>query len=142
MAARLVVTAIVVGFVTAGITTAVMQKQVEEIREDLALAQTEAETYAGDLEEAEEQAEEAEAELDKLKRETQKMEDAAASALDVQGDLQTELEAAYAAIQQLQTDLARATRRGPSSIRCVDGLSVSEIVSGEIDPCQEWEADY
>lgn len=142
MAARLVLTALVVAMVTAVITGSISQGQVRDVEVKLADALAEAEEYEADLNEAEARARTAENALSKLKREAEAQEAEAALALDAQGDLQTELEAAYAAIQQLQADLATATRRGPRSIRCVDGLSVSEIVSGDIDPCQEWQADY
>lgn len=65
-----------------------------------------------------------------------------------QEEVQTALEEAAALISSqrshifdLEGQLARSQRR-PSGVRCSDGLSVNEIVSGHVDPCSEWEFDY
>lgn len=90
---------------------------------------------------AEQEANDAKDEAEEAKKQQRAL-DAARSETDVALEEAAALiSSQHSYILDLEAQLARAQRR-PSGLRCSDGLSVNEIVSGDVDPCSEWEFDY
>lgn len=82
--------------------------------------------------------EEAEEKLEKLEREADAANEEVLAALEEASAL---IGAQRTHILDLEAQLIRARRR-PSGITCTDGISTSELVDLEMDPCSEWSFDY